>query len=263
MGEIIKTSEDEWALLSKNLFNDLNHSIEYLTKACVYIQRAVEKTKYVDVICPLEFSRTREELDVIAEKRNKLVNFSDGIHYEIMKYVDIPFCLRMNKLLDEAYSINPSDIKIQVSNSDGMEMSLYILLYAPRIDDELREDFKNKILSLDNDTPSTSVQEAIKEAVFWEKTFEKAELCNKIANDIFNIEVKQNWMDMSYLERARLITAYKDAISEVLFDDESVYDIPMKFVDDKERAGSVAGEGISLSSLYIKEPIGEYGVDKL
>ncbi len=145
------TDSFEWAELSELLYRKANKFINYLYDA---FDEAQEIEKYVarqGDIGSVRIPFTTDELELLNEKRRKLVSFANGIHYEIYDLVDNPFCLSLSKTIDNAYKLNPSDIKVVTDKFLLWEgkSSLADLLVSTLIDKKLKKDFEEKYKALD------------------------------------------------------------------------------------------------------------------
>lgn len=264
MPEIIKSNNIGWLEISEKLYHGKYERLA--TKFEYSLKKSLSASQLVladEMISDLSISVTMDEIEKLNEKRRKLVSFTNGIHYEISQLVDNPFCLAIGELAEAAYDLDPSDIQANVSvGTIDMDVSLTELIYSSIEDDQLRSDFEAKAEALDDDVVPYELEQAILEAEFWKKEYEKSIQCGEIANAIFTPEVCEEWPNMTPEERLEYINRYKNEIGVVL--GEGVNITPNEVVLCQGAFGYSNGpDGIQINENFIYNPTGNYSVDKL
>jgi hypothetical protein len=271
------TDSIEWAELSELLYINANQLINYLYDA---FDEAQEIEKYVARQGDIGSARipvTMNELELLNEKRRKLVSFANGIHYEIYDLVDNPFCLSLSKTIDKAYKLNPSDMKVVTDKFLLWEdkTSLADLLVSTLIDKKLKKDFEGKYKALDKDKPSKNLSEAMKEAKFWNNEFKKSEKCQKIAEEIFTQDVRDNWATYSEKKRKSIIEKYVDMIGQVFYGDRNWWDklwgnhpsnidsVEYTLTKDGSFGLATLNGSIEINYRFVTDPSKNYSIDKV
>lgn len=201
----MKTVYSSWVDSSNKWYNSVSTYVDPLYDAFQEAENAMTIVANARDIGSLSINLTFSEIEELNEKRRKFVSFCNGIHYEISQLVDNPFSVRISKLLDTAYALNPSDYKVKTGKIlwwDTMT-SLKDLMSSTTIDKELKQDFVNRFQSLDKDEITTDLKDVIKDAQFWEGEFKKSNQCQEIATQVFTKEIRANWASMPDDEKSQ------------------------------------------------------------
>lgn len=271
---IVKSSKTEWLVLSDSWYNTASNNVDSLYEVVAAAENAVDEVNFQGDIGSLECTVTSNHIERHNEKRRRLVSFCNAIHYEISEMVDNPFCLKMSETAQQSYDLNPSDIKVNTKSFLGISLksTLIKLLYTTYLDDKLKEDFEKQFKALDKDVPSSTLKDAIKEANFWKKEFEKSAACQKIAEDVFTDEVRSAWNAMSENERKEILEEYANRIGRELHGERTWWD---KFWGNnpsvvKKVGYNASGFGVShengkieINDDFVLDPKKNYSVDKV
>lgn len=271
---IVKSSESEWLVLSNLWYNTINSNVEGLYNAVEAAENAVEEVNSQGDIGNLMCPVTASDIERHNEKRRKIVSFCNAIHYEGSELIDNPFCLKISEAAQQSYDLNPSEIKVKTGSFLGMSLnsSLIKLLMTTHIDDSLKEDFEKKYKTLDRDIPSSTLKDAIKETLFWEKEFKKSAVCQTIAEEVFTEDVRGAWDTMTRDERRDIIETYADRIGRELYGERNWWDkfwgnhpSVVKKVDyNADGFGVSHGDGtIAINERFVSDSKKNYSVDKV
>ena len=282
---IVKSSETKWLELSQQWYwggGAAQPSINSLYAAFEAAQAAVILVAKHREIGSLTLPITKAQLESHNEKRRKIVSFCNAIHYEASKLVDNPFSVKMSETAQKAYGLDPSDTKVKTGSFLGIDLtsSLTKLISSTYTDDKLKEDFKKKYKALDKDEPSSDLKEAMKAARFWDKEYEKAENCKKIAEEIFTDEVRKNWPNMTVEERQTIVNDYANRIGQELYGEgnwfEKLFGIQPSVVkanqidyttyvgpEDSFGSSSYGEREIKVNNFFISNPTRNFSVDKV
>jgi hypothetical protein len=148
------------------------------------------------------------------------------------------------------------------------------LLSSTYVDDKLKNDFLKQCETLDNDKiePSSNLGEAIKESVFWENEFKKSAECERIAEEIFTLQVREQWVNYTEDERKVIIENYAQRIGQVFYGEREFWDkllnkhpsIIENFEYTAKGFGVSNGYGnIAVNPAFAASPVKDYSVDKI
>ena len=273
----MKSIGSTWISLSQSWFTtggisgNVDHFYTALEKATEAINIVTKQGDIGSLSLPVQLS----ELETHNENRRKIVSFCNGIHYEIYKLVDNPFCLSMSQVLERIYALNPKDIKVTTGHapSKPTTVSLEELISSTITDKALRNDFLNRCKALDQDVISDTLRDVIKEAVFWQREFQKASDCARIANEIFNDEVREKWPNMTSKERKQLATEYVNRIGIELKErnwwdehwdnDRSVVTILTFGLEEGYGRCNFVIRKVELYPDFVNNPTGNYSLDNM
>ncbi len=264
----MKTVYSSWVDSSNKWYNSVSTYVDPLYDAFQEAENAMTIVANARDIGSLSINLTFSEIEELNEKRRKFVSFCNGIHYEISQLVDNPFSVRISKLLDTAYALNPSDYKVKTGKIlwwDTMT-SLKDLMSSTTIDKELKQDFVNRFQSLDKDEIPTDLKDVIKDAQFWEGEFKKSNQCQEIATQVFTKEIRANWASMPYDEKKSVIETYVNQISKILFNESKtpiVYDAPVYGESSYKKILIFTNRKISINPNFISDATANYCVDKI
>lgn len=264
MSVIIKSNDIEWLEISQEIYTgSYPRAMTKLEEALDACSAASLLVLLDTTVSNLPLPVTSDEIEELNEKRRKLVSFANGIHYEISQLVDNPFSLAMGELAEASYDLDPSDIKVKTGDFGPFDIktSLTDLVYSSIEDDQLKSDFEAKADALDDDVVPYELDQAILEAEYWQKEYDKSVECGEIANRIFTPEVREQWPDMTPEERLAYITQYKDEISVVLGEGTHITPEDIGYCDGY--GVSYDPGGIGINKDFIFNPTGNYSLDKL
>lgn len=263
MSTHIKTNNNDWATQSNEWYNPVSTAYANFYTAFENVQNAVNLVNSVGDIGSLHPSVTMTEIEDINVKRRKMVSFCNAIHYEISEKVDNPFCIHMSELVGQAYDLDPSKIYVQTASVLGISinLSLTTLITSSIMDEDLRADFAKKCSNLDKDVPSTTLQQAIQEALFWESEFRKSEQCKTVADQIFTQKVREDWPNLTQAEREQILEKYAKEIGKVLGEGNEI----ITTLDFNAGGYGVSyGNGtIAINPSFVSDPTGNYSLDKV
>lgn len=264
MSAIIHSSSEKWLEISEVLFTKFSDGTTSLYKALEYAKDAIAKVDAAGDVGSLQLSISYDDIDALNEKRGKLVSFANGIHYEVSQLVDQPFSEKMCRLAEKVYDLDPSDIKVGTYACPGVDFcqTLTALISSGIKDAELSADFQEKVESLDYDEPSYDLSQAMIEAKYWEKEYQKSIKCGKIADQIFTRDIRKNWDTMLPGERKVVIEAYKNEIGTILGEGSNITPERVRY-DDMEGFGISSSGYITISQSFVDNPIMKYSVDKV
>jgi predicted Fe-S protein YdhL (DUF1289 family) len=148
------------------------------------------------------------------------------------------------------------------------------LLSSTYVDDKLKNDFLKQCETLDNDKiePSSNLGEAIRESVFWENEFKKSAECERIAEEIFTLQVREQWVNYTEDERKVIIENYAQRIGQVFYGEREFWDklfnkhpsIIENFEYTAKGFGASNGIGtIKVNPAFAASPVENYSVDKI
>jgi hypothetical protein len=271
------TDSIEWADVSEMLYNSADKFINYLYDAFDKVQGLITYVAGQGDVGSLSVPVSLNDLEILNEKRRKLVSFANGIHYEIYDLVDKPFCISLSDTVNKAFELDPSDIKVTTGKVMfwNENKSLTDLLVSTVVDKKLKKDFEARYKALDKDKPSKTLSEAIKEAKFWNNEFKKSDRCKKIAEEIFTQDVRDNWLTYSDDKRKSIIEKYVNKIGQVFYGERNWWDkvwgnhpSNVKFVDysiTNEGSYGVANMNgtIGINKRFVSSPTKNYSVDKV
>jgi len=266
MSADIKSYDETWLEFSYVAYGTCSHAMNDIYEAYDSAHNAIREVHRAGDIGSLSLETTFSDIEDLNENRRKLVSFCNGIHYELSERVDNPFSLALGETAAKAIDLNPSAITVKSRTNIFVAdkvFSLTDLIGAAIVDDALQEDFQNKVSVLDHDEISVELEQAIKEAVFWQQEFEKANECRAIAERIFTPEIRAEWANMSPQERAELINQYKNEIGTVLGNGENITTADVKYDASGfgvSRSGSME---IALNPNFINDANKNYSVDKI
>lgn len=263
MSAIIHSSSEKWLEISEVLFTKFSDGTTSLYTALECARDAIAKVDAAGDVGSLQLSISYDDIDALNEKRRKLVSFANGIHYEVSQLVDQPFSEKMCRLAEKVYDLDPSDIKVGTYACPGVDFcqTLTALISSGIKDAELSADFQEKVESLDYDEPSYDLSQAMIEAKYWEKEYQKSIKCGKIADQIFTMDIRMNWDTMLPGERKVVVEAYKNEIGTILGEGSNITLEQVRY-DAKGFGGS--GDGvIYINQSFIDNPVENYSVDKM
>lgn len=266
MAEIIKSQSSTWIDISDQLYNEAKFGMNGLYNALDYAMQATDIVTEAGDIGELSISVLESEIETLNEKRRMLVSFANGIHYEISQLVDNLFSVELGKLAERVIALNPSDIEVNMGTSkvDTDCQSLMSLITYNIYDEGLKENFEAQVQSLDEDVIEYTLAQAIIEALFWEKEYQKAIECGEAADRIFTEEIKSNWGNMTSEERIEIINEYKDAIGIIFGEGINITTSDVKYDNEvQDGFGKSFGGYIAINPNFINDPTGNYSVDKL
>lgn len=254
----------EWLRISETLVTSFSSIIDWLDivlGGCNELKGLFEEAG-VYFECKFNLA-TLEKLNTVKEKLTYMAN---GIFYEMSELVDVPLSLGVSELLDRVTEINPADITLEGVNITGLEeiVSLPNVFDKCIVDEVLITEFNNKCSQLNNDVVSPKSEDANKEAEFWAKEYEKAELCSVAANKIFSEEIRADWYELDDESKIKLINMYKTEVAIILSEDNPINTISVEFVEEETGFyGNSQGDKIELNNDFIDDPHLLYDVDKL
>lgn len=256
----MKTVDIPWIDCSSIWYQTIkNVNVEPLIDAFQLALEAENKVASVSDIGTVRLDLSLFDIEELDEKRRKMVYFCNAIHYEISQLVDNPFGIRMGELLDEAFSLDPQNFKLREGTPLwwGNMKTLKELLIETIIDEQLKKDFEMKCKDLDEDMPSKSLQDAIKELKFWEKEFAKSDQWEEIAAAHFSDNIRNKWATMTEEQRKKVIEAYIYKLDKAFIGKETSvgYDAP--------GYGVCGGSHLRINEQFVKDATKEYSVDKV
>ncbi len=264
MDNRIDCSLMEWLRISENLFISYGEFIDYIDtawKSCEQLKDIFDR-EGID----FEYDLNLDTLEEWNTDREKLIYMANGIFYEMSELVDVPFALRISDLLEKAVEINPTDITLADFNMAGVKevVSLSNVFSQCIVDEELKTEFNDRCLRLNDDIVSFKSENANIEAEFWAKEYEKAELCSVAANKIFTEEIREGWYELDDESKLKLVNRYKTEVAIILSEGNPIYGISVEFIEaDMGVYGHSQGDRIELNNDFIDDPHLLYDVDKL
>lgn len=264
MSVIIKSDEMSWIEISKYFYGTMNTVYAKMYSAMADAQKAIATVNGAGDIGSLEILLTMEEIEILNEKRRKIVYFANGIHYEIDELVDNPFSIAMGNIVEEAIGINPSDVSIfpEFAGVYSEYTSLTALIRFSMTDEELKKDFEARANTLDNDIMSKELQQAVKEADYWQGEYQKATECGRIADAIFTQEVRDKWSKLTVDERMQYLETYRREIACVMGEGRDVSETPMQYTTSGYGLSYPGRSHIDINPSFVNEPTGNYSLDK-
>lgn len=265
MATIIKSSSSSWVDVSHQLYSNFGGGINSLYNAMEDANKAIDIVTTEGNIGDLSINITYEELEELNEKRRKLVYFANGIHYEISQLVDNPFSSKMGELAKRLYDFDPSNINVKTGSFGNVDFNqtLTSLIMCSIEDEQLKADFESKVESLDNDMPTYELNQAIIEAQYWEKEYQKALECGDAANRIFTEEIRSNWEMMTPEERMVYIDMYKNEVGTILGEGVNITTENVRYEAFGEKFGESHDDYIAINIEFINNPTRNFSVDKL
>jgi len=106
---------------------------------------------------------TSEKAENLEGKRKKIYAFCSNIHLEASGLVDVPFANKASDVVQAAYGLKPSKVKLTKKNALGISysVSLFNIMNTVITDPKLKDDFAKKVDKLNTDKPSEELQQAI------------------------------------------------------------------------------------------------------
>lgn len=265
MGFIYRSAQESWIDISMDLYNvSSGAALKDLYKINDEISVLKARLKTLDEAVSINCNVTFDMLEDLNEKRRRLINFADGIHYELSYLIDNPFSVSMGNIVEAAYALNPKDITISAADASGTETtySLENLISADIYDASLKADFEAKVGALDTDEISYDLSQALIEGDYWEGEYEKAIKISEVQNEIFTTEVRNNWTSISDSEKKKLAKKYVEEIMEIYGGGVKIY-YHIKFDDLPDGTfGETTGDTIKLDNDFIEIPVKDFSVDK-
>ena len=264
MGTKIKSNDKGWIDISDFLYNSMGTVCTKMKSVISCAYKAIATVSATGDIGSLDISITSNDIEILNEKRRKLVYFANGIHYEIDELVDNPFSIAIGNIVEDAIGLNPSDISVFPKYTGILSecTSLTSLVGFSVMDEELKKDFEVRAYILDNDVLSYEVEQAIKEADYWEGEYQKAIECGKIVDNIFTDEVRKNWASLSVDEREMYLEQYRREIALVMGEGMDVSAEPMKFTASEYGLSYPGRSHIEINPAFVENPTGNYSLDK-
>jgi len=221
MGVIIKSNQEAWFTISSEIDRALRWSVDDLETAYAEAQKAIDIAERASSIGSLSLSVTKDELELLGENRRRLRSFAQGVHYEISERVDNRFSVQMSDTAASAYALRPGNIRVTKARTifGNIETGLLVLIGAKITDDDLLEDFFLRVIELDNNEKSKSLQQAIMEAEFWQSQFEMAREIQRLTEQIFTDEVRANWEYKTPEERIAFMQQFMSESMAIAFAD--------------------------------------------
>lgn len=254
----------EWLRISESLVTSYSSIIDWLD---IVLGSCNElRTLFEDAGVYFEFDINLEMLEKLNTAREKLTYMANGIFYEMSELVDVPFSLGVSELLDKAVEINPGDISVSGHNKEDVNdfVTLPDIINQCIADRELKAEFDNRCIQLNNDEASLESEKANLEAEFWAKEYEKAELCSVAANEIFTEKIRAGWHELDDESKINLINQYKDEVANILSEGNPINTISVEFVEEETGFyGNAQGDVIRLNNDFIDAPHLLYDVDKV
>ena len=277
VAKIIRSKDSGWLDASDIFYNDMQPTnlAEKLADAVENINKAIDCLDNADGLNSFTFSLTKDDTEELVANLRRFVYFCNGIHYEISELVDTPFSTKMGNLANEAIALNPSDYRYVKSQFLCFKdyMTLEDLIESTIEDDALRQSFREKAMSLDEDTASFELQQSILEANWWQNEFVIAEEIDKATDEFFTPEVREKWDSMTPDERDVYIQEYKEILDRAYFEGDQKVTTEVEYLSVVDEYGNPVNPGFGLASNspnYIAinpnfrdDPTGMYSLDKL
>lgn len=264
MSKILKSSVDEWLSISEILYNKYSAVINTYIDTKEILNKLSKLFYEIDV--EIDSIYSYDDIEKHNDDLQKLQFMSNGIHYELLESIDTPFSLSIGDLLEKTILLNPSNITYGEKDCMGITIpnTLPDIMCSFIQDDDLKTIFETKCINLNTDELTIKAQHDINEAEFWNKEYEKAELCAEAADVVFTDEIRTNWETFSNEERIAIAECYRNKVSVILGEGTSITDSKITF-DDMENGefGQSKMDGIYLNDDFIYEPRFLYDVDKL
>ncbi len=147
-----------------------------------------------------------------------LKNFTDSIHYEVAELIDIPFTQRLEPIMQAAYDLSPKEFRTSkpLLGFIPWGSSLEEILFGAINEAGLKDDFnlKEKTKLLNEDTPSQNLSDAIYDAKFWAKEFDKAHEAQKLSEE-FLAKNEKDWETKTPDEKQKLLEEYAIQLGEI------------------------------------------------
>lgn len=259
-----KTTAMAWSGLANHWYNRVSDINTSLGTMCTEAEKAVNLVTSNLEVGRLAMPSSKSQLDLLNVNRRKIVSFCNGIHYEIYQEIDNPFATRMSEVAGAAYDLNPSDIRTSWKVMGGISIpkpSLTDMIKVTIFDPSLRADFEEKYRALDADRPSGTLSDAITEARFWQKEFDKSEEIARVADRIFTDQVRKDWSTMTENERKAVLEQYVSECSTVMGEGTQIV---TKLEYNAGGYGVSYGNGtIAINPAFVTDPEGNYALDKV
>lgn len=243
-----------------------NDNLEYAL-AAAQDANSLLSTARPEVGSTIPLAISNADLEEIRRRRIICKTFTDGIHYEVAELVDEPFSLALEPVINAVYDLNPKDFKVKRGIFGwGKADTLEDLLIDTIQDTSLKEAFEKQCKNLDEDEVSAGLKEALKEAKFWEKEFEKAREIEAIAQTFYD-KYSAQWDSMTQAEQIDALKKYSTQISDIMdarkwyepFRKHIVFDVQWA-TQDTYGSGSSGAYGYTYSSqpgiIYINDSFG-------
>jgi hypothetical protein len=217
---------------------------------------------------PLNLNINMNEIGYLHERRRELLSFCNSINYEVAELIDVPFGKDISEIIEDAYHLNPKDITVKTTGIFGIQNSINLAsVMSKAIDDsELQKDFNAKVSDLNKDKIEDTLEDEIKNVLFWEKEYHKAEQCKVAAQEVFTKEVRANWNSYNDATKKKYIKRYADKVSIIIGEGK---DIVKKFKIEKMDGfgyNSATKKTVAISDEFLKPTntiVTGYDVDKI
>lgn len=265
----MKSIDLSWMDCSESLFtgglsvNDKNVAPLYdsLDKA----NEAMNTVASAGDIGTLSIPLTFNDIEELNEKRRKLVYFCNAIHYEVNQMIDNPFSVKIADIIEAAYALDPADFEVKTGKTlwwDNMT-SLSDLIASTITDETLKADFKQKAKALNKDEISGTLKDAITEARFWEEEYRISDECQRLAEEVFTRQVRDNWDTMTEDERKAIIQDYVNRISNALFGENTTVKFDASGYGFSSPGFLGIGRQISINLDFVSNPEKNFSIDKV
>lgn len=223
-----KSIEATWITIAGAWNNGTNSDkvAAHYDVALPFVNSAISTVASAGDIGSLSFSVKQSEIDKVHERRRKLLGFCNSIHYESSELIDIPFSKSVSEVLQGVYELDPKDIKVKRKGFLGISYSKsFHSVMCPLITDKsLQQDFDDKVKLLNNDKPTDSLTDAVANVLFWDKEFQKANLCKELARNVFPDDIVENWDTLSEADKTELLLNYADGVNRIQGEEVSIVD---------------------------------------
>lgn len=260
----------EWVDCSDLYFNTVSgNNVTTLYDALQAAQDAEAAVVGAGDIGSVTLSVTYNDIEILNEKRRRLVSFCNGIHYEISQIVDNPFAVKAGELMNRAYDLNPEDYNFTTPKGWWFikwdkTITLQDLMMEITTDEKLKEDFSDRFNKLDDDESPYELDELYLEAKYWEAEFKKSDECQQIAEEVFTPEVRANWSTMSEADRKKVVEDYVDQISNVMFGKDTTVKFNASGYGVSSPGGFLGiGRKIAINPGFVSNPTQDYCIDLL
>ena len=271
----MRSKKNSWLQASYEWYTGYvpSNSTDPFSEALNEADTAINKVQSVGDIGSLSLTATRADLNTLEEKRYKYVFFCNGVHEEIGQLVDNPFHIRVNETAEEAYSLDPSDIRVYTGGwlnfETGPFPSLSSLLFQVVTEKKAKTDLQNKIDNLDRDKIENDLAESVKTANFWKREYELTDATAKVAQEVFTPEVRSNWASYTPAERESYLQKYVSKLNALhfgLFSGKYFSTKSVKLQVDPQCSGfgwsSGSGAEIGINPDFVNTGAGQYNLNK-
>lgn len=166
---------------------------------------------------------TSNEIGELCQAQDTIKMFLDSIHYEVAELIDVPFTQSLEPVINDAYDLSPKNFRTKdnflfVKRGSSLED----LILSTMTDDQLKKDFKEKSKNLNKDKPDKDIVDALNDAKFWAKEFEKASAIRDLQQEFLN-EHAAEWDNLSVDEKKKLMEEYAVSVGKAL-DEKGFWD---------------------------------------